>query len=317
MAEPESRRLRVGYALAEKKRKSFIRPSLVELARDRGIDLVPIDQNRPLLDHGRFHCIIQKRAGDPWFDQLQQYEKEYPQVVILDRPESIARLHNRISMLQVVSELESPPDDETFGIPKQIVIYDVVSLSDASAFGSLRFPVVAKPLVADGSATSHKMALIYHPRGLTKLKPPVVLQEFVNHGGVIFKVYVIGDHVRCVKRKSLPDVTQEKLKSSQASLSFSQISNLTAAGDREVTKYYEKLNLDESDMPPQEFLLKIAGGLRRATKLHLFNFDMIRDSNVGNRYLVIDINYFPGYAKMPCYESAIVDFLRDVIPRHE
>ncbi|KAG5562281.1 hypothetical protein RHGRI_005119 [Rhododendron griersonianum] len=39
--------------------------------------------------------------------------------------------------------------------------------------------------------------------GLSKLKPPIVLQEFVNHGGVIFKVYVVGNYVKCVKRNSL------------------------------------------------------------------------------------------------------------------
>lgn len=48
--------------------------------------------------------------------------------------------------------------------------------------------------------------------------------------------------------------------------------------------------------------------------LRLFNFDLIRDGRDGNgRYLVIDINYFPGYAKMPSYESVMVDFFRDVV----
>ena len=216
-------------------------------------------------------------------------------------------------MLQAVSELESSDGLESLGIPKQIVVYDSVSLSDASTFGALRFPVVAKPLVADGSAKSHKMSLVYHPNGLLKLKPPVVLQEFVNHGGIIFKVYVVGDHVRCVKRKSLPDINKESLDSSEPSISFSQISNLTASGEKEVSKYYEKMNLDETEMPPREFLNQIASGLRKSTKLNLFNFDMIKDSNVGNRYLVIDINYFPGYAKMPSYESVFVEFFRDLV----
>lgn len=315
MAE-SGRRIRIGYALADKKRNSFIRPSLVELARERGIDLVAIDESRTLDEHGPFDCILHKRYGESWKTQLRLYEMRNPGVVIIDHPEAIARLHNRISMLQVVSELESPLDKETFGIPKQIVIYDIVSLSDAATFSALRFPVIAKPLVADGSAKSHKMALVYHPAGLAKQKPPVVLQEFINHGGVIFKVYVVGDYVKCVKRKSLPDVTQEKLESSEASVSFSQVSNLNSVEDTEVRKYYEKMNLDETEMPPRDFLTQIARGLRQATKLHLFNFDMIKDTtNVGNRYLVIDINYFPGYAKMPSYESVFADFLWNVVQK--
>lgn len=41
---------------------------------------------------------------------------------------------------------------------------------------------VAKPLVADGSAKSHELSLAYDQHSLQKLEPPLVLQEFVNHG---------------------------------------------------------------------------------------------------------------------------------------
>ncbi|KAL5736066.1 hypothetical protein ACOSQ2_030854 [Xanthoceras sorbifolium] len=33
-------------------------------------------------------------------------------------------------------------------------------------------------------------------------------------------------------------------------------------------------------------------------RLNLFNFDVIKDAKDGSRYLVIDVNYFPRYAKM-------------------
>jgi inositol-1,3,4-trisphosphate 5/6-kinase/inositol-tetrakisphosphate 1-kinase len=36
--------------------------------------------------------------------------------------------------------------------------------------------------VADGSAKSHAMSLAYDRFGLSSLDPPLVLQEFVNHG---------------------------------------------------------------------------------------------------------------------------------------
>ena len=35
------------------------------------------------------------------------------------------------------------------------------------------------------------------------------MQEFVNHGGVVFKVYVVGEHVKCMKRRSLKDKCEE------------------------------------------------------------------------------------------------------------
>lgn len=319
MSTDSSRRFSIGYALAPKKRKSFIQPSLVNLARDRSIDLVPIDSDRPLIDQGPFDCILHKLSGADWKDHLHQFTSRNPTVPVLDPLDAIERLRNRISMLQVVSELEIPPAAAaaaTFGVPKQIVIFDSRELSDPAAASGLKFPVIAKPLVSDGSARSHKMSLVFNPDGLIKLKPPIVLQEFINHGGVIFKVYVVGDRVKCVKRKSLPDVSEENLDRSEESVSFSQVSNMTMQ-DRADDKYYETMHLEDVEFPPLNFVAEIAGGLRRALRLHLFNFDVIRDVKVGNRYLIIDINYFPGYAKMPSYETILTDFFSEILHRKQ
>lgn len=311
MAEtPVRRRFVVGYALAPKKQLSFIQPSLVGLARERGIDLVAIDTSRRLADQGPYDCVLHKFYGDDWKAQLVDFAAQNPGVPIVDPPLAIQRLHNRISMLQVVSELEIHQQKETFGIPSQVVIYDSSALSNFGVIGALRFPVIAKPLVADGSAKSHKMSLVFHRQALLKLKPPLVLQEFVNHGGVIFKVYVVGDYVQCVKRKSLPDVSEEKLERSMGSVTFSQVSNITIHNPAD-SEYYK--HLDEVEMPPLSFVTKIARGLRRATGLRLFNFDVIRDVRAGNHYLVIDINYFPGYAKMPFYEKVLTDFFWNIV----
>lgn len=314
---PSKRRYWIGYALAPKKQKSFIRDSLVNLAKDRSIDLIRIDTEKPLIEQGPFDCVLHKLYGDDWKRQLVEYKLKNPNVIIIDAPEAIERLHNRISMLQVVAELKIVQNDsETFGIPKQIVIYDVETLRDSRSWEGLNFPVIAKPLVADGSAKSHKMSLVYNHGGLVNLKPPIVLQEFVNHGGVIFKVYVAGEYVKCVKRKSLPDVSEEKLQSLGGVLTFSQISNL-ASNEKTDEKYYKMMQLDDCEMPPQKFITDIARALREALKLNLFNFDVIRDTRLGNRYLVIDINYFPGYAKMPSYESVMTDFFWDVVAKKE
>ncbi|XWS21342.1 hypothetical protein CRYUN_Cryun30bG0047300 [Craigia yunnanensis] len=71
---------------------------------------------------------------------------------------------------------------------------------------------VAKPLVADGSAKSHdELSLAYDQYSLQKLEPPLVLQEFVINGGVLFKVYVVGEAIKMVRRFSLPDVTKREL----------------------------------------------------------------------------------------------------------
>ena len=329
-----SQRYRIGYALLPKKVQSFIQNSLINQAKQRGIDLIKIDPTKPLAQQGPFDCVIHKLYSSPdWNDQLQQLSLHHPNVVVIDSPESIKRLHNRISMLDVVASLKIPQGNQTFGVPKQRVVYESENLMDSMEEEGLKFPLIAKPVTADGSATSHEMSLVFNENGLKKLKTPIVIQEFVNHGGVIFKVYVVGEHVKCVKRRSLLDITEEKLNSmaaDQGLLPFSQISNLVAknevGGCSELEKAviarnkgkgfcYSEVDelVEKAEMPPMEFVMELAKGLREAMGLRLFNFDLIRDSRDGNRYFVIDINYFPGYAKMPDYESVLVDFFCDLV----
>jgi inositol-1,3,4-trisphosphate 5/6-kinase/inositol-tetrakisphosphate 1-kinase len=73
------------------------------------------------------------------------------------------------------------------GVPRQLVITgDAASIPSSVAKAGLKLPLVVKPLVADGTAKSHAMSLAYDKYCLTELDPPLVLQEFVNHGITFF-----------------------------------------------------------------------------------------------------------------------------------
>lgn len=289
-------------------------PTFINHAKDRGIDFVAIDVTKPLTDQSPFDCIVHKLYTDDWKLNLHDFTVNNPNTVIIDPPSAIERLQNRISMLEFVTELKIPQ----LSIPNQLLVADSSSLSSVMATGKVNFPMIAKPVVVDGSAKSHKMSLVLNEEGLTKgldLESPVVLQQFVNHGGVIFKVYVAGEYVKCVKRRSLTDISEEMLEkmSSESGgvICFSQISNSALAGDD--NRSTEDSN--EVKMPAPEFVSQTANCLRQALGLHLFNFDMIRDDK-GSGYLVIDINYFPGYEKLPCYETVMTDFFLNLMKSH-
>ncbi|KAL0731045.1 hypothetical protein Bca4012_027139 [Brassica carinata] len=265
----DSTKERYDYALAEKKQQSFIQPSLIKHSRQRGIDLIKLDPAKPLSEQGSLDCVIHKLYDVVWKENLSRFRENCPGVPVVDSPEAIERLHNRVSMLEVITQLTFPVSgSQRFGVPKQVVVMDSTVLSGDGALGELKFPVIAKPLDADGCAKSHKMFLIYDQEGMKILRAPIVLQEFVNHGGVIFKVYV-----------------EEKNK-----------------------EYGEDRSLEKVEMPPTSFLEELAKAMRRSMGLNLFNFDVIRDARDADRYLVIDINYFPGYAKMPSYEPVLTEF---------
>lgn len=301
----EAKRVRIGYALEPKKIKTFITPSLLTHTQNQGIDLIQIDPNKPLIQpqpQPPLDAIIHKLHSNEWNQQLLHFSSQNPNTIVIDSPLAIQRLQDRVSMLHVVAQLNLSP---TLTTPKQVFIHDSNSLFD-TCLKDFNFPVIAKPLVADGTANSHNMALVFNKNGLKNLQPPLVLQEFVNHGGVIFKVYVVGNHVQCVKRSSLPDISKEEMERLGDVMPFSQISNLNSSG------YKEGVG-DDVEMPPLSFVDQVAKALGKALKLNLFNFDMIRDANAGDCYYVIDINYFPGYAKMPAYESVLADFFKDIV----
>ncbi|XP_049931399.1 inositol-tetrakisphosphate 1-kinase 2 [Nymphaea colorata] len=148
----------------------------------------------------------------------------------------------------------------------------------------LHFSSFVKPLVLDGTAKSHELFLAYDHISLSKLEPPLVLQEFVNHGGVLFKVYVVGETFKVVRRFSLPDVEQ----SNNVGLVPLPRVSFTAAST--VGAYLDPHVLD---LPPFPLIEKLAGELRQRLGLLLFNIDIMREHGSGDNFYVIDINYFP------------------------
>ncbi|EOY15609.1 Inositol 1,3,4-trisphosphate 5/6-kinase family protein isoform 1 [Theobroma cacao] len=302
----------VGYALTSKKIKSFLQPKLEGLARNKGILFVAIDQNRPLSDQGPFDIVLHKLTGKEWRQILelifQEYRRTHPEVTVLDPPDAIQHLHNRQSMLQCVADMNLSDSYGKVGVPRQLVIKrDASSIPDAVAKAGLTLPLVAKPLVADGSAKSHELSLAYDQYSLQKLEPPLVLQEFVNHGGVLFKVYIVGEAIKVVRRFSLPDVTKRELSKNAGVFRFPRVSCAAASAD--------DADLDPSvaELPPRPLLERLAKELRRGLGLRLFNLDIIREHGTRDHFYVIDINYFPGYGKMPGYEHIFTDFLLSLV----
>ncbi|KDO81367.1 hypothetical protein CISIN_1g019319mg [Citrus sinensis] len=230
--QQQSKLVVVGYALTSKKTKSFLQPKLEGLARNKGILFVAIDQNRPLSDQGPFDIVLHKLTGKEWRQILEEYRQTHPEVTVLDPPYAIQHLHNRQSMLQCVADMNLSNSYGKVDVPRQLVIErDASSIPDVVLKAGLTLPLVAKPLVADGSAKSHELSLAYDQYSLKKLEPPLVLQEFVNHGGVLFKVYIVGEAIKVVRRFSLPDVTKQDLSTSAGVFRFPRVSCAAASAD--------------------------------------------------------------------------------------
>lgn len=296
----------VGYALTAKKKKSFLQPNFISLARSKGIYFINIDLNKPLSEQGPFDIVLHKLLGEEWREIIEDFRQKHPDVFVLDPPDAIQHLHNRQSMLQDVVDLNLSECNGKVGIPRQLVIAkdkDPSTIPYEVTKAGLKLPLVAKPLVVDGSAKSHELFLAYDEFSLSELEPPLVLQEFVNHGGLLFKIYIVGEYIKVVRRFSLPNISKRELSKVAGVYRFPRVSCAAASAD--------DADLDPSiaEHPPRPLLERLAKELRHRLGLRLFNVDMIREYGTKDVFYVIDINYFPGYGKMPDYEHVFTDFL--------
>ncbi|MBA0721143.1 hypothetical protein Golax_008715 [Gossypium laxum] len=267
----------VGYALTSKKVKELF---TTQAPRNKGISFVPIDQSRPLSDQGPFDIVLHKMTGREWRQILEvglgsrsysfcfllgmmEYRQTHPKVLVLDPPDAIQHLHNRQSMLQYVADMNLLESSGKVGVLRQLVIKrDTSSIPDFVAEAGLRLPLVAKPFVNDGSEKSHELSLAYDQYSLQKLEPPLVLQEFVNHGGVLFKVFIVGEAIKVVRRFSLPDVTIRELSTNVGVYEFPRVSCAAACAD--------DADLDPSvaELPPWPLLERLAKELQQRLEQH-------------------------------------------------
>lgn len=292
----------------------------------------------------------------------------------------------------------------------------------------MEYPLLAKSVWADGRPGSHAMAVVhtgapmhasppcltlahdynknphfyrflYAEEGLRQLiegpaphdlRPPTLLEQYIDHGTCLFKIYVLGDDAVMVKRPTLHlDLPAHKARrlgaASQAaplpSMASLEPSTVTSSGAAQegsegllgssppvlseeeldaynvpppdvevisrVSAYPRSRSWGKDDLAPEghgvpvppDWLWKgLAKHLREKLGLTLFNFDLIvpldppqhqrgllpgsdgcapgggadEGSCVEGLVHLIDINYYPGYEKLPRSEEVMVKFLESL-----
>lgn len=348
-APPQRRLLRVGFALKKDKARKHIRSELIECAKNRGIEIVVIDEFSPLEDQGPFDAILQKIRRPEFERHLEQYAAMHPDVKVCDPPKSTILLRNRHDMLNVIPKsgftIQAPESRGGLGepprvhcsVPTHLVLGEDATYDDAIDSierHGLTYPIIAKSLWADGRPGSHDIAVIWSSLGIRSLvehdansntlKTPVILEQYVNHGECLFKVYVLGSQKVMVTRPSLHLDDESSAPQDHGMQSVNRISAYPSS------RSWGKEDLAPRGhgvpCPPQWVWQGIAEHLQRALKLTLFNFDIIvplapdaemnglleANNNSGLIHL-IDINYYPGVEKLPSSELVICNFLENLL----
>lgn len=176
--------------------------------------------------------------------------------------------------------------------------------------------IAATTVHADLDATRHEPTFV----------SDVVAQEFIpDHGGVLFKVYAIGDNVVVQPRASITITSSTLISTTNTNLStqhlrppqeHQQRSNNNNDNNNGINGYYyfdsqqlnhskapQRFEFDPSTgfskrtqaiMPPNRLAQRVVKALSLELGLALIGIDMIYDVR-SRRYFIVDVNYFPGY----------------------
>uniref|UniRef100_A0A9L0TF17 Inositol-tetrakisphosphate 1-kinase n=1 Tax=Equus caballus TaxID=9796 RepID=A0A9L0TF17_HORSE len=207
---------RVGYWLSEKKIKKLNFQAFAELCRKRGIEVVQLNLSRPIEEQGPLDVIIHKLTdvileadqNDSQSLELvhrfQEYIDAHPETIVLDPLPAIRTLLDRSKSYELIRKIEAYMKDDRICSPPFMELTslcgdDTMRLLEENG---LAFPFICKTRVAHGT-NSHEMAIVFNQEGLSAIQPPCVVQNFINHNAVLYKVFVVGESYTVVQRPSL------------------------------------------------------------------------------------------------------------------
>eukprot|EP00887_Chlorella_sp_A99_P007410 scaffold2.g7410.t1 len=264
---------------------------------------------------------------------------------LVDAMPAVEAAMDRVALAEVLGRAATAVRRRS--IPMRAPAWALVPALDAAATpaalgaAGVRLPCIAKPRAACGVAEAHQMALVLAGEGFSGLEVPVpaVVQEYIDHGGRVCKVYVAGTEVFYTQRRSTPDLgplaaqlADDPEADIPAAIDFDSLRSLPTSlpwGRRrgpgpaaeEAAVGAGGGSPAAAPVPPvppasaEELLLRaetvrvVAGVLHDELGLTLFGFDLVVDPAAGE-LVIIDLNYFPSFKGAPEAPAALRAALR-------
>ncbi|CEP15509.1 hypothetical protein [Parasitella parasitica] len=324
----------VGLIFTRKKieRSGFI--GLEDYAIQRNIRIIHIDLSVPIEEQGNLDLIVHKMTdlvakierGDTEAEKLYQrfivsdnLLKNHPEVIIIDAWPNIEKVLDRMLLYhhtKICAAEDLMDGKPLFNVPKSIALDSITDWKDDM---EINFPTMCKRRTACSSTEAHQMILIPSAQRMSQLEPyvnndAVMLQEFIQHDGVIVKVYVADGKISASTRPSFRNLdnhgdvvhfdSQTLPKSFETKIELSHdLDKVFLRSDPTEIHLYKESLLDDSK------LQKIADSLHRQLGLTFFGFDVLLQSHT-NDYFVVDVNYFPSFKDVENFHSMFVDILK-------
>uniref|UniRef100_A0AAY4D994 Inositol-tetrakisphosphate 1-kinase n=1 Tax=Denticeps clupeoides TaxID=299321 RepID=A0AAY4D994_9TELE len=315
------RRKRVGYWLSEKKLSRLNFTAFVDMCRKRGIEMIQLDLCQPLEDQGPLDVIIHKLTdqivdadhndseSQLMVQSFQDYIDAHPETVILDPMPAVRTLLDRGKAYHLISKLEECMEDDRICSPPFMLLRSECStetLRQLQKHG-ITFPFICKTQVAHGT-NSHQMAIIFCDEDLKDIKPPCVIQSFINHNAVLYKVFVVGEAYTVVERPSVRNFPLGPTDRRTILFNSHHVSKPESSSHLTSRDYLD----GQSRAPCSDVIQKILSYLRQSLGMSLFGIDIIINNQTG-QHAVIDINAFPGYEGVPEFFDDLLSHISNVL----
>ncbi|KAK8854233.1 Inositol-tetrakisphosphate 1-kinase [Tritrichomonas musculus] len=287
---------RIGYCGRKSKWESFHWQEFIEYAASHNIEVVPIDLKNPIENQGHFDLIIHKMTNvmdghnmncNEELNCLYKYTKEHPEVIIIDDLDSVAITLDREETDELLKSIQWKTEKKVSCPNSSLLLKtDLDNIKEATKH--LNFPILAKPKAASLMLNTtkeycHMLRIATSPEDLVNFSSPCLLQEYINHNGIIYKLYAIGSELSCDIRPSTRDIKPEETINLDFHSEKPEVNN---------GLWTQPRDFSEVQVPMNDFL-QISADLRSAFNIDLLGFDVIIDKD--GYYWIIDVNFFPSY----------------------
>lgn len=337
---------RVGYIFTKKKLSRSGMQNFDIYAKKYNIDIFMIDLDIPLEKQGPFDCIIHKLTdliaqadgGDEiaikQVKNVKDYIAEHPEIPIFDPLNVVCKLMDRITandlLNSVIKQKKESGEKCLFNLPESSIKPLITE-----QLKNTKFPIMCKRIGACSTKISHEMALIPSLDKIDEAKkimssgnPDIeneeyILQQFINHDGILFKIYVFDGNFRIVVRPSLNNVKSSDIIFFDSQRIPKEFKETKASGEGvPPPDSFSNMMKDESekqkkiDLINYDYIKEITKDLSERLELTLFGYDVVIDSET-NQYYIVDVNYFPAYDGVENFQEVLAKAILKKIQKNK
>ncbi|KAL8199572.1 hypothetical protein R6Q57_013140 [Mikania cordata] len=282
----------------------------VDIVIHKATDEISSIERRKSCDHSS-NIIYTSRMRE-----LQRCVRELPDCCVIDPFDNIFPVVDRLKIQEILLGLENLKTESKLKIRGAYYLkvdnFEDVQLEQRLREAKLSLPIIVKPQVACGVADAHSMAIVFKAADFTGLSVPLpaVVQEYVDHSSILFKVYVLGEKVFYAVKNSMPNaniLNNSSEKNGFKPLLFDSLKTLPIDGNKKLSETGPDLDVG--------LVIDAATYLRRVLDLTIFGFDVVIQDGPSD-HVIVDLNYLPSFKEVP-NEIAIPAFWHAIRMKHQ